>query len=91
MVAQRATAETSREELAELMVGRRVQLRPDKRAARPGRTVLEVRDLEVKVTDDRGVPRVKAVSFEVRAGEIVGIAGVAGNGQSALLEAIAGI
>ncbi len=89
MVAHRATAETSREELAELMVGRRVQLRPDKRAARPGRTVLEVRDLEV--IDDRGVRRVKGVSFEARAGEIVGIAGVAGNGQSELLEAIAGI
>lgn len=89
MVAHRRTAETSRQELAELMVGRRVQLRPDKAPARPGRPVLEVRDLEVK--DDRGVPRVKGVSFAVRAGEIVGVAGVAGNGQTELLEAIAAI
>lgn len=89
MVAHRRTAETSREELAELMVGRKIQLRPDKRPVRPGRPVLTVRDLEV--ADDRGIRRVKGVSFEVRAGEIIGIAGVAGNGQSELLEAIAGI
>ena len=89
MVAHRETAATTREELAELMVGRKIQLRPDKRPTRPGDPVLEVRDLEVE--DDRGVRRVKGVSFSVRAGEIVGIAGVAGNGQSELLEAIAGI
>ncbi len=89
MVAHRETAATTREELAELMVGRKIQLRPDKRPTRPGAPVLEVRDLEV--LDDRGVRRVKGVSLTVRAGEIVGIAGVAGNGQSELLEAIAGI
>lgn len=89
MVAHRETAATTREELAELMVGRKIQLRPDKRPGRPGDPVLEVRDLEVE--DDRGVRRVKGVSLTVRAGEIVGIAGVAGNGQSELLEAIAGI
>ncbi len=89
MVAHRKTAETSTEELAELMVGRKVLLRVDKGPARPGDTVLRIRDLSVR--DGQGVQRVKGVSFDVRAGEIVGIAGVAGNGQSALLEALTGI
>jgi simple sugar transport system ATP-binding protein len=89
MVAHRRTAETSREELAELMVGRKVLLRVEKSPARPREPVLEVRNLEV--VDEQGVKRVKGVSFDVRAGEIVGIAGVAGNGQSELLEALAGI
>ncbi len=89
MVAHRATAETATEELAELMVGRKVLLRVDKAPARPGRPVLEVDRLEV--IDAQGVRRVGDVSFTVAAGEIVGIAGVAGNGQSELLEAIAGI
>jgi general nucleoside transport system ATP-binding protein len=89
MVAHRRTAETSREELAELMVGRKVLLRVDKGPARPREPVLEVRHVEVR--DDLGVPRVKDVSFEVRAGEIVGIAGVAGNGQTELLDALSGI
>ena len=89
MVAHRRTAETSTEELAELMVGRKVLLRVDKGPARPGAPVLEVADLVVR--DGAGVTRVKGVSFTVRAGEIVGIAGVAGNGQSELLEALAGI
>jgi general nucleoside transport system ATP-binding protein len=89
MVAHRRTAETSREELAELMVGRKVLLRVDKGPARPREPVLEVRHVEVR--DDLGVPRVKDVGFEVRAGEIVGIAGVAGNGQTELLDALSGI
>ncbi len=89
MVAHRATAETTKEELAELMVGRKVLLRVEKAPARPGAAVLEVEHLEV--TDEVGVRRVKDVSFTVRAGEIVGIAGVAGNGQSELLEALSGI
>ena len=89
MVAHRKTAETSTEELAELMVGRKVLLRVDKDVARPGKTILSVRDLSVR--DQAGVQRVKGVSFDVRAGEIVGIAGVAGNGQSFLLEALTGI
>ncbi len=89
MVAHRRTAETSKEELAELMVGRKVLLRVEKAPARPREPVLEVRDLEVM--GDQGVPRVRRISFDVRAGEIVGIAGVAGNGQSELLEALAGI
>jgi simple sugar transport system ATP-binding protein len=89
MVAHRRTAETTTEELAELMVGRKVLLRVEKGPARPREPVLEVDRLEVE--DDLGVPRVKGVSFTVRAGEIVGIAGVAGNGQSQLLEAVAGM
>ncbi len=89
MVAHRRTAGTSTEELAELMVGRKVLLRVEKGPARPREPVLEVSGLEVR--DDFDVPRVRDVSFSVRAGEIVGIAGVAGNGQSELLEALAGI
>ncbi|WP_159945975.1 ABC transporter ATP-binding protein [Rhizobium sp. 18065] len=89
MVATRKTAETTVEELAELMVGRRVLLQVDKGAANPGEIYLSVRNLTVK--DGRGVTMVDNVSFDVRAGEIVGIAGVAGNGQSELLEAITGI
>ncbi|HEX6142984.1 MAG TPA: ABC transporter ATP-binding protein [Geminicoccaceae bacterium] len=89
MVAHRRTSDTSSEELAELMVGRKVLLRVEKRPAAPGAPVLLVEDLRAR--DAGGVERVKGVSFEVRAGEIVGIAGVAGNGQSELLEALAGI
>ncbi len=89
MVAHRRTAATSREELAELMVGRHVLLRIEKAPARPREPVLEVRHIEVR--DDQGVARVKDVSFDVRAGEIVGIAGVAGNGQTELLDALSGI
>jgi general nucleoside transport system ATP-binding protein len=89
MVATRKTSETTVAELAELMVGRRVLLRVDKKDANPGPVLLSVRNLTVK--DGRGVTMVDDVSFDVRAGEIVGIAGVAGNGQSELLEAIAGI
>jgi ABC-type uncharacterized transport system ATPase subunit len=89
MVATRKTSETTVEELAELMVGRRVLLRVEKGISNPGEFVLSVRNLTVK--DGRGVVMVDNVSFDVRAGEIVGIAGVAGNGQSELLEALAGI
>jgi simple sugar transport system ATP-binding protein len=89
VVATLPTAETTAEQLAELMVGRAVSLRVDKSPPRPQEPVLEVADLVVE--DGLGVERVKGVSFAVRRGEIVGVAGVAGNGQSELLEAIAGI
>jgi ABC-type uncharacterized transport system ATPase subunit len=89
MVATRKTSETTVEELAELMVGRRVLLHVEKKPANAGEIFLSVRNLTVK--DNRGVVMVDNVSFDVRSGEIVGIAGVAGNGQSELLEAITGI
>ena len=89
IVAERPTAETTREELAELMVGRKVLLRVDKGEAAPGAAVLEARG--VTVIDGKGVTRVDNVSFTLNRGEIVGIAGVSGNGQSELLEALAGI
>ncbi len=89
MVATTPTAQTNPAELAELMVGRRVLLRVEKGPAKPAETVLEVEHLTVR--DEKGVARVDDVSFVVRGGEIVGIAGVSGNGQSELLEAIAGI
>lgn len=89
IVATRQTQKTSMGELAELMVGRRVLLEVAKGPATPGRPVLQVEGLTVR--DGRGVDVVRDVSLEVRAGEIVGIAGVSGNGQSQLLEAIAGI
>ena len=76
-------------ELARLMVGRDVILRPDKRPARPGEPVLELAGLHVR--DGRGLAAVAGVSFTVRAGEIVGLAGVDGNGQAELVEAIAGL
>ncbi len=88
MVRTLTTADTSPAEIAELMVGRRVLLRVEKGPSKPGPVLLEVRDLSL--TDAKGVARLKSVSFDVRAGEILGVAGVAGNGQSELLEALAG-
>jgi len=88
MTATVKTAEVSPPELAELMVGRKVRLSVSKDAISVGSTVLEVRDLRVK--DNKGVERLKGATFDVRAGEILGIAGVAGNGQSQLLEALGG-
>ena len=89
MVATVKTAESSPEALAELMVGRKVLLEVEKQPAKPGDVVLSVKDLRVK--DDHGVERLKGVSLEIRAGEILGIAGVAGNGQSELLAALGGM
>jgi simple sugar transport system ATP-binding protein len=89
IVATLPTDETTPEQLAELMVGRAVSLRVDKAPARSGDLALEVTDLVVE--DALGVERVKGVRFTLRRGEIVGMAGVAGNGQSELLEALAGM
>jgi general nucleoside transport system ATP-binding protein len=89
MVATFETKNTSVEQLADAMVGRHVLLRVDKTPARPGELVLEVKNLTWK--DKKGIARVDNVSFNVRKGEIVGIAGVSGNGQSELLDVIAGI
>jgi simple sugar transport system ATP-binding protein len=88
MTATVKTSETSPEHLAELMVGRKVLLRVDKKPATPGAKVLEIKNLHV--IDDKGVERVKGIDLTVRAGEILGIAGVAGNGQSELLEVLGG-
>jgi ABC-type uncharacterized transport system ATPase subunit len=76
-------------ELARLMVGRDVLLRVEKRPARPGPALLAVENLEV--LDDRGLPAVRGASFEIHEGEIVGIAGVDGNGQSELVDTLTGL
>ncbi len=89
MTATVKTSETSPAGLAELMVGRKVLLEVNKQPVTPGPVVLEVSDL--KVVDHAGVERLKGVSFSIRAGEILGIAGVAGNGQSELLEVLGGM
>lgn len=89
MVAHRETAETSVEELGELMIGRRPAAAARPAPAQPGPELLAVRDLRVR--DGAGVERVRGVSFALHAGEILGIAGVAGNGQTELLEALAGM
>ena len=89
MVAHKPTATTSPEDLAELMVGRKVLLDIEKQAPKAGDVALRVDNLSI--TDDRGVSRLKNVSLSVRRGEIVGIAGVSGNGQSQLLSALSGM
>ena len=89
MTATKPTAQTSPEELAELMVGRSVLLQVDKRPANPGTPLLEVDNICVR--DENGVDKLKDVSFRLHAGEILGVAGVAGNGQSELLAALSGM
>ncbi|RUS58682.1 ABC transporter ATP-binding protein [Pseudorhodobacter sp. E13] len=89
MTATVKTKDTSPEELAELMVGRKVLLSVEKKPATPGAMVLEVENLRVR--DEAGIERLKGISLTIRAGEILGIAGVAGNGQSELLEVLGGI
>jgi simple sugar transport system ATP-binding protein len=84
-----AEPSTSISELASLMVGRPVQLTVDKAAAEPGDVVLDVRDLSV--IDHQGVVLVDNVSFSVRAGEIYAVAGVQGNGQTEVTEALVGL
>jgi simple sugar transport system ATP-binding protein len=83
------TKDTNAAELARLMVGREVLLRVEKSDANAGKVQLDVRNLSV--ADVSGAKRVNDVSFEVRSGEIVGIAGVEGNGQTELIEALAGL
>ncbi|MFN6992327.1 MAG: ATP-binding cassette domain-containing protein, partial [Fervidobacterium sp.] len=83
------TKQTNEKEIARAMVGRDVVLKLDKAPHKPKEVVFEVRDLWVK--DNRHLDAVKGVSLQVRKGEIVGIAGVAGNGQTELVEAITGL
>ena len=82
-------SKSNEEELASKMVGRHVNFRVEKAPAKPGDVVLSIRDLHVK--DDRGIEKVRGLSLDVRAGEIVGIAGIDGNGQDELANAIDGL
>ena len=84
--AERRATETNKAELAELMVGHRVT-RPTREASTPGEIALEARDITVKIGD---VERLKKISFRLRAGEILGIIGVSGNGQAALGQILSG-
>ncbi|ELZ39711.1 ABC transporter ATP-binding protein [Halorubrum tebenquichense] len=84
-----ASADVTREELAEMMVGREVLMEPATTPQEPGDRVLEVTGLSVD--DDRGVEAVSDLSFELRAGEVLGVAGVDGNGQSQLVDAVTGL
>ena len=76
-------------DLAEMMVGRSVSFKTEKQASQPKEVVLSIKDLVVN--ENRGIPAVKNLSLDVRAGEIVGIAGIDGNGQSELIQAITGL
>ncbi len=89
IVADRPTGETNAEELAELMVGRKVRLHLDKSPSQAGEVLLEAEHLSL--VDHRGVRLLDDVDLQLRAGEIVGIAGVSGNGQTELLQILSGI
>lgn len=89
VVGHTTPAETDQRGLASMMVGREVLLEVEKAPAQPKDIVLDVRNLKIK--DERGVDVVKDISFEVRSGEILGIAGIQGNGQTELAEALTGL
>jgi simple sugar transport system ATP-binding protein len=89
LVTVKRVNETNPKELARLMVGRDVLFRLERKARNPGDTVLELND--VHADDDKGLPALKGISLRVHSGEIVGIAGVAGNGQKQLVEVVTGL
>jgi len=89
VIGERKPAETNEDDLAEMMVGREVSLTVDRGTSHPAEVALKIEGLHVN--DDRGNEMVKGVDLEVRAGEILGIAGVAGNGQDELVEALIGL
>jgi ABC-type uncharacterized transport system ATPase subunit len=89
VVAVKKTTETNPQELARLMVGREVLFHLEKDACAPGDVVLELRD--VSAANDKGLPALRDVSFSIYGGEILGIAGVAGNGQRELAEVVTGL
>ncbi|MFK7942035.1 MAG: ABC transporter ATP-binding protein [Paracoccaceae bacterium] len=89
MVGHRVPSQTTREDLAVLMVGRKVLLSAERSDRVPGDVVLRAEGLGLR--DANGAPRLRDVALEVRSGEILGVAGIAGNGQSELLEVLSGI
>jgi ABC-type uncharacterized transport system ATPase subunit len=89
VVATVATEDTTTRELARMMVGRELLREYNKKPQNPGDVVLKVEDLHA--LNDKGLPALREVSFDVRAGEILGLAGVSGNGQRELAEVIAGL
>ncbi len=89
IVAFRKTSETNVTELAELMVGRKVRLDIDKAEATPGNMLAKMNNVSIK--NSLGIEKLKSANLEIREGEIVGIAGVSGNGQTELIESLAGM
>src|SRR6202011_6169392 len=88
VVGHLVTKDTSEQEIATMMVGREVLLRDDKKPAQPGAVTFKIENLTA--SSDRGVPALRGISLELHQGEILGIAGVEGNGQSELVEVLAG-
>jgi simple sugar transport system ATP-binding protein len=89
LIGTRKTSETNRRELVRMMMGREVVFRPKRKRVKMGKIALEVKNLHV--LNEKGLLAVKGISLSVREGEILGIAGVAGNGQSELVEAVTGL
>ncbi len=89
VVTVKNTKETDAQELARLMVGREVLFRIEKEKAKPGKVILELD--QVEATNEKGLPALRGLSLKVREGEILGIAGVAGNGQRELTEVVTGL
>ena len=88
-IATLVTAETNQEEISQLMVGREVLFKVEKRPAQPKETILQVSNLAA--LDDKGQEALKGISLHIRAGEVLGIAGVEGNGQTELVETLTGL